>query len=406
MVSLTRFMNIAFLVSAGCLLALSADVASGQAIVNRNTRIPDVFDTAPPKAPVNPRSITLDPVPVTVPAPSSATLATPTYPTRVVKRPAATSGGAITPPAVSAYPVASSAPLATAPVVTSTPLRITTPTPTASAELAAPRISAVAPAPFPVPAYSTPAPAYTAPAPVPAYSAPVPPVPRLSSGLGAPTSPPPPITVPVPENLRFSTPPPPPTQPRPVATAFVPTPRSAPSTSFDPRLSGPSKSYVFSANDVVDLKVFQEPELDSRVRVNKDGNVTLPLIGTIRLAGRTVDQATAMIREALDRRFLVNPQVNLTVVDYAKRRFTVMGEVQKPGSFEIPNEESVNLLQALALAGGYTRIGEPTRVTVVRVENGQRTILKLNAKSMARDQKSAPFEIRPDDTITVGESVF
>lgn len=161
-----------------------------------------------------------------------------------------------------------------------------------------------------------------------------------------------------------------------------------------------------SPNDLVEVKVFQEPDLDSKVRVSKDGTVTLPLIGSVRFAGRTVDEATAIVRDTLDRRFIVNPQVNLTVVDYAKRRFTVMGEVQKPGSFEIPNEENVNLLQAIALAGGYTRIGEPTKVTVVRVEGGQRVVHKLNAKAMARDQKSKPFEIQAEDTITVGESVF
>lgn len=293
-------------------MAFSAGAASGQSLVNRNTRIADVFDTSPPKAPANPRSITLEPFPVTVPAPSTPTIATPTYPARAVKRSVATSPSTTTPPPASAFPVASAPPITTPPPVTSTTLRITSPAPAAPTEAAQPRISAATPAPGP--AYTVPAPAYTAPAP--AYSAPVPPVPRLSAGLGAPTSPPAPVNVAVPDNLRFSTPPPLSFPPRVVATASVPPPsRSAPTPSFNPGLSGPSRAYVFSPNDVVELKVFQEPDLDSKVRVNKDGNVTLPLIGTVRLAGLTVDQATAMIREALDRRFLVNPQVNLTVVD-------------------------------------------------------------------------------------------
>lgn len=193
----------------------------------------------------------------------------------------------------------------------------------------------------------------------------------------------------------------------PSAPLSVPPPRTtAPALFASGGASSSSKSYQLSPNDLLELKVFQEPDLDTKVRISKDGTVTLPLIGNMKLQGMTVEQAAATIRDQLDRRFLVNPQVNLTVVDYAKRRFTVMGEVQKPGSFEIPNEENVNLLQAIALAGGYTRIGEPTRVTVVRVENGQRVIHKLNAKSMARDQKAPPFEIKPEDTITVGESVF
>jgi polysaccharide export outer membrane protein len=157
---------------------------------------------------------------------------------------------------------------------------------------------------------------------------------------------------------------------------------------------------------VLEFKVFQEPDLDTRVRISQDGIATLPLIGSVRLAGRTVDDAAGMIRQALDQRFLVNPQVHLSVIDYAKRRFTVLGEVQKPGSYEIPNEETVNLLQAIAMAGGYTRIGEPSRITLVRVEGGSREIKKLNARDMAKNPKAQPFEIRPDDTITVGESVF
>ena len=394
-------MNIACAVSAGWLLAFSAGVASGQTIVNRNGRIADVFDTPAPKTPANPQAITFDPPPVNVLPPSTPSVATPTYPARSVPPSATTVTSApfrivarsamATPPPAPAYPVGSAAPLVAAPVVTSTPLRSVVPSPAASVDAGVPRLSLPTPTP----------------APTPTYTVPMSPTPRLSSGLGAPASAPVASTASVPAVTRYSAAAPfSPAPPRDVATALVPAPRSATGTSFNTGISGASKSYVFSANDVVELKVFQEPDLDSKVRINKDGNVTLPLIGTMRLAGRTVDEATAMIRETLDRRFLVNPQVSLTVVDYAKRRFTVLGEVQKPGSFEIPNEENVNLLQALALAGGYTRIGEPTRITVVRVENGKRVILKLNAKAMARDQKSAPFEIKPDDTITVGESVF
>jgi len=54
--------------------------------------------------------------------------------------------------------------------------------------------------------------------------------------------------------------------------------------------------------------------------------------------------------------YLVNPQVNLTVMEYSKRRFIVLGQVQRPGAYDMPDRDSVRLLQAIGMAGGYTRI--------------------------------------------------
>lgn len=170
--------------------------------------------------------------------------------------------------------------------------------------------------------------------------------------------------------------------------------------------SAPSQTYVLSPNDVVQVKVYQEDDLETRMRIAKDGTSSFPLIGVVQLGGKTVEQAANLIKERLGKDYLVNPQVTLTVVEYSKRRFTVLGQVQKPGAYEIPNEESVNFLQAIAMAGGYTRLASKGNVTVTRVVNGRKTnfSLDLNAAAFASDSK--PFEILPDDTITVSERVF
>ena len=167
-----------------------------------------------------------------------------------------------------------------------------------------------------------------------------------------------------------------------------------------------SSNYVLGPNDIIQLKVYREADLESRVRIGKDGTATFPLIGTLNVGGKTLEAATKLVQQLLNKDFLVNPQVSLSVAEYAKRRFTVLGQVQKPGIFEIPTEEKVTLLQAIGMAGGYTRLAEPSRITVKRTVSSKEVLFQLNARAMAKDSGAQPFEVLPDDTITVGERIF
>jgi polysaccharide export outer membrane protein len=165
-------------------------------------------------------------------------------------------------------------------------------------------------------------------------------------------------------------------------------------------------TYILSPNDVVQIRVYQEEDLETKARVSKDGTIAFPLIGLVQVGGKTVQQAVALIRERLDRDYLVNPQVSLTIEEYAKRRFTVLGQVQKPGTFEIPSEESVTLLQAIAMAGGYGRLANRSSVTVTRVNGGRSVTFNLNPKQAAGESAIKEFEIAPEDTLTIPERLF
>ncbi len=165
-------------------------------------------------------------------------------------------------------------------------------------------------------------------------------------------------------------------------------------------------TYVLSPNDVVQVKVYQEDDLETRMRIAKDGTSSFPLIGMVQLGGKTVEQASNIIKEKLAKDYLVNPQVTLSVVEYSKRRFTVLGQVQKPGTFEIPNEETMTFLQAIATAGGYTRLASKGNVIVTRVAGDRKTTFSLDLNAAATSTNTKPFEILPDDTITVPERVF
>ena len=165
--------------------------------------------------------------------------------------------------------------------------------------------------------------------------------------------------------------------------------------------------YQLSSNDAIAVEVFGEDDLKTTARLNSEGNVSLPLIGAIHLGGLTVTQATARVSELYARDYLVSPKVNVTLLGYARRRFTVLGQVNHPGSFEMPETSpgGIDLLEAIAMAGGYTRIAAPERVSVRRHSGNGEQMIRVNAKRVERGQ-SANFKVLPDDSITVGESIF
>ncbi len=167
-------------------------------------------------------------------------------------------------------------------------------------------------------------------------------------------------------------------------------------------VSAPS-GYVLSANDQVAVEVFGEDDLRTNGRLNGEGNLSLPLLGAIHLGGLTLGQAASRLTELYGKDYLVNPRVNIVLVGYAKRRFTVLGQVSRPGSYEMPDgsPEGVDLLEAIAMAGGYTRIAAPEKVSIRRGNQ----LLRVDAKRQAKGGRTN-FSVQPGDTVTVGESIF
>jgi protein involved in polysaccharide export with SLBB domain len=185
--------------------------------------------------------------------------------------------------------------------------------------------------------------------------------------------------------------------------ANVTTPAEAPAPSVHPAAQWKN---VLGSNDCVLVQVYQEEDLTTRAVIDGDGMIRLPLLGLVRVGQKTPEEATTLIQQLYERDYLVNPQVSLTVIEPAKLRFTVLGQVQRPGAYEFPVNESVNLLQGIAMAGGYTRLGAPSKVTLQRVQNGRRVVVPVNAEQMSKDKKAKPLELAPEDIIIVGERIF
>src|SRR4029079_1133906 len=126
---------------------------------------------------------------------------------------------------------------------------------------------------------------------------------------------------------------------------------AAAAPALPPGVSAPS-GYILSANDQVSVEVFGEDDLRTNGRLNPEGNLSVPLLGSIHLAGLTLTQAASKLTDLYGRDYLVSPKVNVMLLGYAKRRFSILGQVNRPGSYEMPDSSpgGIDLLEAVAMA--------------------------------------------------------
>ena len=127
-----------------------------------------------------------------------------------------------------------------------------------------------------------------------------------------------------------------------------------------------SGDYVLQPLDLIQIKIFQEPTMDREVRISREKTVTLPLIGRISVASKSISEVEALLRDLYDRDYLVNPQINVIVLEYSRRTVKVLGMVANPGEIDFPREEGLTLIDAISRAGGFTRLAEKRKVKLTR----------------------------------------
>ena len=171
-------------------------------------------------------------------------------------------------------------------------------------------------------------------------------------------------------------------------------------------LPEPVTEYTLTPGDIIEMRVYMEEDLLTRSPIGIDGTITLPLLGKVNVAGKTVEQVTTNLHGLLQADYLVNPQVNVIVLEYAKKRFSILGHVAKPGTYEMPVDGKFDILAAVSLAGGFNRLASPKKITVQRIKDGKSQVFKVNAEAQIKDFSAPRFLIEPDDTINVGERLF
>ena len=149
--------------------------------------------------------------------------------------------------------------------------------------------------------------------------------------------------------------------------------------------------YRLAPGDKVAMQVFGQTDMSGQFDVNADGNISVPLIGSVPANGRTVAELTGDLRQRLNR-FIVNPRFTVDVVTY--RQVFVLGEVQKPGGY--PYNVGLTVQQAVALAGGFTRRAITDKVVLTRQVDGGPKEYGVSLKDF----------VAPGDTLDVQRRVF
>jgi len=165
--------------------------------------------------------------------------------------------------------------------------------------------------------------------------------------------------------------------------------------------------YKLQPSDVLNITVHGQPDLNTKTRVTKDGFITFPLLGKVMAQGLTVRELEQELKSLLEKDYLVNAQVLVFIEKYNPRQVSVMGEVQKPGKYDIPPERELTLMGAIAMAEGFTKDAEVTRVRVMRSEGGQKKTMEINTKDITdKGDKDKDISLEPDDIVYVPESFF
>ena len=165
--------------------------------------------------------------------------------------------------------------------------------------------------------------------------------------------------------------------------------------------------YVLQASDLIRVQIFQEDDLTREVRVSQEYSIVLPMIGSVDVRGKTLRQAEEMIRDRYDRDYLVNPQVNVIVLEYAKRTVNVMGSVNSPGAVLFPQEEDLSLLDAISRAGGFNRLADRKRVKLSRtLPDGRTESTEINADDLIKSGNTKSYILQRDDVIFVPERLL
>jgi polysaccharide export outer membrane protein len=165
----------------------------------------------------------------------------------------------------------------------------------------------------------------------------------------------------------------------------------------------PPASSTLGPGDLFEVRVFQEPELSGMFQIGPGGDIIFPLCKRVELLGLTANGAAERLRTCLADGFLRNPQVSVLVKEYNSKKVFVFGEVQKPGTFTF--EDGMSIVQAVTLAGGFTKVAAQNSTSVTRRVNGQEQKIRVSVQDIAVG-KAPNFTLEPGDIVFVPESLF
>jgi polysaccharide export outer membrane protein len=161
-----------------------------------------------------------------------------------------------------------------------------------------------------------------------------------------------------------------------------------------------NESLLIGPGDLLHLQVYDTPEMEQRARVTDAGNIPFSFVGNVRVASLTPEQAAKQIEGRLIAAgVMLHPQVTVRVEAYATQNVSVMGEVQKPGPYEIDTPHKV--VEVLALAGGLTSIAD-RHITIERYGTSKQKVEYYYSNAAGNALSDDPM-VYPGDTVVVSK---
>ena len=168
-----------------------------------------------------------------------------------------------------------------------------------------------------------------------------------------------------------------------------------------------SGSYMVSPLDYLRIALYVADDLqfETEVRVSQSGKITVPHLGTVDVAGRSIEEMREQLYDPYNADYYVEPHIDVVVLSYAERSVTVIGKVNRQGLVPFPSEEQLTLLQAIALAGGWSadRLADKRNVTITRTdESGERFTIEVDARNISTQD----HPLKEGDLIRVPERLW
>ena len=162
----------------------------------------------------------------------------------------------------------------------------------------------------------------------------------------------------------------------------------------------PNEEYIIGNGDILEIVTWKEPDFSrDEIIVRLDGNISFPLLDDVKAAGKTPIQLKLDIQKGL-KAYVSEPHVTVTVKSAASKRFYILGEVVHTG--EYPLTKNLTVLQAFALAGGFTEWASKKEIILFRRDQGKETVIRIDYRDIVKGKDFGQnVEIRPDDTIVV-----
>ncbi len=145
---------------------------------------------------------------------------------------------------------------------------------------------------------------------------------------------------------------------------------------------------LISENDLLEVDVFQVDDLDRTVRVDSNGRITMPLIGAIQAAGKTIPAVELELERVYGGKYLQSPEITVFMKESSGQRMTLDGQFNKPGIY--PTTTSSSLLQAVAQASGFTPLADESKVYVFRKIGQTKLVANYSIKDIRKGKKRDP----------------